>query len=133
MTSENKFGLLRRLLRTLGLSQQAADDVVNFIVDLLAGEPKAASSAIPSPLFPYHLREDFLSAAELNFFTTLQSAIGQKAVVCAKVALGDVFRVKKDDPSRFRIYTNKIDRKHVDFLLCDPVTMRPIAGIELDD
>lgn len=29
--------------------------------------------------------------------------------------------------------THKIDRKHVDFLLCDPVTMRPMVGIELDD
>lgn len=27
----------------------------------------------------------------------------------------------------------KIDRKHVDFLLCDPKILRPLAGIELDD
>ena len=29
--------------------------------------------------------------------------------------------------------SNKIDCKHVDFLLCDAKTMKPIAGIELDD
>lgn len=28
---------------------------------------------------------------------------------------------------------NRIDRKHVDFLLCDRDTLRPLAGIELDD
>jgi len=28
---------------------------------------------------------------------------------------------------------NRIDRKHVDFLLCDPATMRPLLGVELDD
>jgi hypothetical protein len=26
-----------------------------------------------------------------------------------------------------------VDRKHVDFLLCDPRTMRPLIGLELDD
>ena len=32
-----------------------------------------------------------------------------------------------------RIYTNKIDRKYVDFLLCNPKAVRPFLGIELDD
>jgi hypothetical protein len=45
----------------------------------------------------------------------------------------DVFWVKLNDNSQFRAYHNKIDRKHVDFLLCDPETMRPLVGIELDD
>lgn len=133
MTSENKFGLLRKMLRAIGLSQQAADDVVNFIVDLLVGESKDNSNAVQSPEFPYHLRDHFLSPAELNFFEVLRTVVGNRAVLCTKVALGDVFWVKKDDPSRFRIYTNKIDRKHVDFLLCDTTTMRPLVGIELDD
>lgn len=133
MTSDNKFGLLRKLLRTLGLSPQAADDVVNFIVDLLVGETKASSQSGQSPEFPYHLREHFLSPAELGFFEVLQTVVNNRAVLCTKVALGDIFWVKKDDPSRFRIYTNKIDRKHVDFLVCDSTTMRPLVGIELDD
>jgi hypothetical protein len=49
------------------------------------------------------------------------------------VSLGDLFFVSSKDPSEFRIYRNKIDRKHVDFLLCDPKTLRPLVGIELDD
>jgi hypothetical protein len=133
MTAENRFGLLRRLLRTLGLSQQSADDVVNFIVDLLAGESKSSSGAATNPEFPYHLRDHFLSPAELSFFEALQKAVNHRAVLLTKVALGDIFWVKKDEASRHRIYTNKIDRKHVDFLLCDPVTMQPLAGVELDD
>ena len=35
MAVDSKFGLLRKVLHMLGLSQQASDDVVNFIVDLL--------------------------------------------------------------------------------------------------
>jgi predicted RNA-binding Zn-ribbon protein involved in translation (DUF1610 family) len=132
MTSDNKFGMLRRMLRALGLSPQAADDVVNFILDLLAGERKDRTGEA-APEFPYRLRDHFLSPAELSFYGVLRSVMGPQATICAKVGLSDVFYVQRDDPSRYRIYTNKIDRKHVDFLLCDPDTMRPLVGIELDD
>jgi hypothetical protein len=130
--NENKFGLLRKMLRALGLSQTATDDVVNFISDLLAGEGKGQPGAA-SPDFPYHLRDNFLSPAELSFYGVLRTVVDSRATISAKVGLNDLFYVKREDPSRYRIYTNKIDRKHVDFLLCDPVTMRPIVGIELDD
>lgn len=85
------------------------------------------------PGFPYEVQRNFLSAAELNFFHTLRSVVGDQAVICSKVSLGDVFHVTGVDRSKFRAYRNKIDRKHVDFLLCDPGTMRPLVGIELDD
>ncbi len=134
MSSDKKFGMLRGLLRTIGLSQESADQVVDFIVDLLAGESKSQGATVPSAEFPYHLRDDFLSPAELSFYAVLRTAINGRVTLCSKVALGDLFYVKKgDDPSRWRIYTNKIDRKHVDFLLCDPLSMRPLVGIELDD
>lgn len=134
MSSDKKFGMLRGLLRTIGLSQESADQVVDFIVDLLAGEGKGERASASSAEFPYHLRDHFLSPAELSFCTVLRTAINGRAALCSKVALGDLFYVKKgDDTSHWRVYTNKIDRKHVDFLLCDPTTMRPLVGIELDD
>lgn len=131
MTSDSKFGMLRKVLRMLGLSQQASDDVVNFIVDLLAGEGK--DDKVKKPEFPYHLRDNFLSPAELSFFRVLREVVGEQATLCTKVGLNDLFWVKHSDPSRFRIYTNKIDRKHVDFVLCDPATMQPRVALELDD
>ncbi|PKN85274.1 MAG: topoisomerase [Chloroflexi bacterium HGW-Chloroflexi-8] len=54
-------------------------------------------------------------------------------MVLTKVSLGDLFKVKSSDSSKFRIYTNKIDRKHIDFLLCNPKSMIPFLAIELDD
>lgn len=132
MESQKKFGLLRGMLRTLGLSQEAADDVVNWIVDLLTGDGNG-KNAPPPPEFPYRLRDHFLSPAELSFMGVLRTAVGDRAALYTKVGLGDLFWVKSDDQSRFRIYTNKIDRKHVDFLLCDLATMQPLVGIELDD
>lgn len=131
MTSDSKFGMLRKVLRAIGLSQQASDDVVNFIVDLLSGESKDEQARKAE--FPYHLRDDFLSPAERSFFKVLREVVGERAILCTKVGLSDLFWVKHSDPSRFRIYTNKIDRKHVDFVLCDPATLQPLVALELDD
>jgi hypothetical protein len=50
-------------------------------------------------------------------------------VVCPKVALNDVFSIVR--PNENVHYFNKIFRKHVDFLLCHPKTMRPAFGVEL--
>jgi hypothetical protein len=59
--------------------------------------------------------------------------VGEQAVLTTKVSLGDLFYPKTGDRGENLRYRNKIDRKHVDFLLCDPQTMHPLMGIELDD
>lgn len=80
---------------------------------------------------PYRVRDDFLSPAELSFFRVLQLAAGGHVVIACKVNLGDMFFVAAS--SEKRAHRNRIDRKHVDFLLCSAKTMRPLVGIELDD
>lgn len=80
---------------------------------------------------PYRLRDDFLSPAELSFYRVLVAAIGNRAVICPKVNLNDLFFVSRSQ--HIQRHRNKIDRKHVDFLLCHPETMRPACAIELDD
>ncbi|RMG86587.1 MAG: DUF2726 domain-containing protein [Chloroflexi bacterium] len=129
MENKKKFGMLRRVLKAIGLSEQAAGEVIDFIIVLLGG----SSDKQAQNEFPYYLREDFLSPAELEFYKILRTILKQHAMVFAKVNLNDIFMVKKSDYREFRIYTNKIDRKHVDFLICHPLTLKPIAGVELDD
>lgn len=85
------------------------------------------------PRIPIAVRDDFLSPAEQNFYLVLKAAVADSTIICPKVALGDLFYAKITDPSQNRSYTNKIDRKNVDFLLRDPQTLRPRAGLELDD
>lgn len=85
----------------------------------------------PVATLPYRLRDDFLSPAEYSFYRVLVAAVGNRAVVCPKVNLNDVFFVAR--PNENQAYRNKIDRKHVDFLLCHPATMNPLGGVELDD
>ena len=80
---------------------------------------------------PYRQRDDFLSSAEFSFYQVLAAAISSSYIICPKVNLADVFFVKNCEKSQ--TYRNKIDRKHVDFLLCDSVSMKPVLGVELDD
>jgi hypothetical protein len=130
MQSQHNFSLLRRILTALGLSKEATDDIVERIQDLLSVKNDKSPDA---PEFPYFVRDPFLSPAEHNFFMVLRSVVSDSALISIKVGLGDLFCATSSDPSKYRIYTNKIDRKHVDFLLCDPKTVQPILGIELDD
>ena len=127
--SNEKFSIIRGPLKFLGLSDEAIDKTIDFISDLLF-EKDEKSSKIE---YPYHLVDEFISAAELNFFFNLKTAIGDSAQIFSKVKLSDLFYAKTGDFGKNRTYTNKIDRKHVDFLLCDPKTLKPILGIELDD
>lgn len=90
------------------------------------GRPAATGTDLP-----FRLRDDFLSAAEYSFYRVLLSAVGNRAAICPKVNLADLFFVAR--PNANQGLRNRIDRKHVDFLLCDPATMKPRCGIELDD
>lgn len=131
MQSQNKFPVLRRLLRAIGLSSEAVDDILERIEDFLSGEKEEKASHKPE--YPYCLRDDFLSPAEHSFFMVLKSVVADTALISIKVGLGDLFYARSSDASQYRIYMNKIDRKHVDFLLCDSKTVKPILAIELDD
>ncbi len=87
-------------------------------------------SAPVGPL-PYRVRDDFLSQAEISLHRVLRSALSTHATICTKVRLADVFFVSR--PDKNRVFFNRIIQKHVDFLVCDPRSMRPLVAIELDD
>ena len=94
----------------------------------MAPKPKQAEA-----YFPYHVRDDFLSPAEISFYHVLQTIIGDEAVVCPKVSLGDLFYAASGDYGENRSWMNRIDRKHVDFLICNAGSLQPTLGVELDD
>lgn len=112
-TTTEKSGCLTTLLRWLGLVP--------------------TQKPTQEEILPFHLRDDFLSRAELSFYHVMQSAVADWAVVCPKVSLAELFFAKTGDYGTNRSWMNRINRKHMDFLLCDPKTMRPLLGVELDD
>ena len=115
------------------MTSQQKPGCLSFFAHLFGPTPKAATPAadpIIEPL-PYRVRDDFLSPAELSFFHVLHQAVGQTMVICPKVSLGDLFYPTTGPENQ--TYRNKISRKHIDFLLCEPQSMRPLLGLELDD
>lgn len=78
---------------------------------------------------PYRLREHFLSSPELALLRVLQKMVGRHYLICPKVALNDIFYVAR--PNENVHFFNKFFRKHVDFLLCEPDTLKPAFGIEM--
>lgn len=78
---------------------------------------------------PFRLREKFMSSPEAALFRALQSMAGKHYVVCPKVSLNDIFYIVR--PNENVHFFNKIFRKHVDFLLCDPRSLQPAFGVEM--
>jgi predicted RNA-binding Zn-ribbon protein involved in translation (DUF1610 family) len=128
--TKDRFPLLRKILKAIGLPQEAIDDIVERILDWLSTKDEPAAGPV---VLPFKLRDDFLSSAELSFCQVLRAVLCDRAVICPKVNLGDLFFVATGDHRKNRALANRVDRKHVDFLVCEPKTMRPILGIELDD
>jgi hypothetical protein len=99
------------------------------ILQLFKGKSR---EAIPSPTqLPFRVRDNFLSHAELSFYKVLSSVIRDRAVIFTKVRLADIFFVS--NPNENLSQFNRISQRHVDFLLCQPDTIKPIVGVELDD
>ena len=86
--------------------------------------------AQPLPL-PYKTRDDFLSPAEASLFRLISSHLQGRVMVFPKVRLADIFFVAR--PNENLSFVNRIAQRHLDFLVCDPISLRPLAGIELDD
>ena len=78
---------------------------------------------------PYRLRKQFLSLPELALYSALREMAGDRYIICPKVALNDIFYIQR--PNENVHFYNKIFRKHVDFLLCEPGSMKPVFGVEL--
>lgn len=78
---------------------------------------------------PYRLRKQFLSFTELSLLSVLLEMAQGHYIVCPKVSLNDIFYIQR--PNENVHFYNKIFRKHVDFLLCEPDSMKPVFGVEV--
>ncbi len=93
----------------------------------LFGGGKAAAVELP-----YALEDQLLTNAEVSFYHVLARATGAAYAVCPKVRLADILSITVKGGGRMSAF-NRISAKHVDFLLCDPQTMKPVLAVELDD
>lgn len=81
--------------------------------------------------YPYGKRDAFMSPAEISFFHVLKSILPAEYHLTVKVRIADLVYVKR--PHENQGARNRIDRKHVDFVICELKTMDPKLVVELDD
>ncbi len=82
-------------------------------------------------IYPYGVRDEFLSPAEISFFHVLKGVLEPGYYLITKVRLGDLFFVRQ--PHLNQAARNSIERKHVDYVICDAGSMQPLLAVELDD
>jgi len=99
------------------------------LLAVLSGQPPSGSGEQP---LPYQSRDYLLSPAERSFFGVLHSVAGSDYFIFAKVRLADVLTIQRKTESR-QSHLNRIQSKHIDFLLCDREQVRPLLVIELND
>lgn len=81
---------------------------------------------------PYRLRDAVLSPAERSFYGVLSQAVGSNVVIFAKMRLADIVQVPAKT-EQWQAAFNRVSAKHVDFVLCDARSIKPLLAIELDD
>ncbi|MFT6579266.1 MAG: hypothetical protein ACJAW0_001709 [Zhongshania sp.] len=84
--------------------------------------------------FPYQQAGPLFTPAERSFLGVLDQAVAGRARVFGKVRVGDVLSPRKGlQRGASSTARNKIDRKHFDFVLCDPSDLSVMCVVELDD
>ena len=96
----------------------------------IAGEEQSIEAV--EDRLPYRRMKYLFSKAERSFFDVLEQIVEDRYVVFAKVRMADLLYIAKGTPKR-QSFQNRINCKHIDFVLCDPKFISPILAIELDD
>ena len=81
---------------------------------------------------PYERRGGLLSPGAINLLHALQLAIRDDWLVFSMVRLADIIKVRPKT-RKFQTWNNRIQGKHLDFVLCDIDTLDVKLAIELED
>jgi hypothetical protein len=95
--------------------------------------PKTNVSKKEEAQLPYRRRDYLLTLTEREFFNVLYPIVQKHdALLFCKVRLEDLLWLPKGTEERWS-WRGKIKSRHVDFVICNKETIRPLVAIELDD
>jgi hypothetical protein len=121
--------------------------LVDFLLQLFGFKPEQKTEPLvppkPKPLVPpkpetivkpeYRKTYSLMTFQERKFYrTVLLKELGSHYLIFSKVRLGDLIWIA-NEPTEKKRYSNQIQCKHIDFVLCDKSTLEPVLVIELDD
>lgn len=82
----------------------------------------------------FERKEHLFSPAERSFLGVLDQAINSQYRIFGKVRLGDIVKPAKGlNPSKKTTASNRINQKHVDFVICSATDLALLGVVELDD
>jgi Protein of unknown function (DUF2726)/Topoisomerase DNA binding C4 zinc finger len=106
--------------------------VVTILKNLNISSPSPSNQ--PDLELTFESCGELFSPAERSFFGVLQQALGNSYAVFGKVRLGDVVQpVKGLGKGLSQTARNKVNLKHIDFVICRADDLSLIATVELDD
>lgn len=97
----------------------------------LKGTERATDGWGPAE-FRYSRVDSLLTPGERAFYSVLVDAVDGRFEIMVKVRLADLLEVAEGGPAH-RSALNRVMSKHVDMVLCEVGTLRPVLAIELDD
>ncbi|WPJ98097.1 DUF2726 domain-containing protein [Coraliomargarita algicola] len=113
-------GLARSLMSKPGTKNQASS--------------KAKLDTNQETKLPYQACKSLLTPNEHAFFKVLQPLVEPHWHLFAKVRMEDIIEVPKELEYREKqSLRGRIKSRHIDFVICDPTTLKVLTCIELDD
>ncbi|MDP1814529.1 MAG: DUF2726 domain-containing protein [Leadbetterella sp.] len=83
----------------------------------------------------YQKKNRVMNESEQALFINLQKALGDTHIVLSKVRIEDFVEVNKEKAHSYKNHwglRGRIKSRHVDFLVCDRASTKPLLAIELD-
>ncbi|OGK56462.1 MAG: hypothetical protein A2665_00770 [Candidatus Zambryskibacteria bacterium RIFCSPHIGHO2_01_FULL_46_30] len=79
-------------------------------------------------------RDRVMNSSEQALFINLQKVLGERFIILSKVRIEDFVEVVRNGFDQRKVYGNRarIKSRHVDFLICEALTTKPVLAIELD-
>lgn len=91
-----------------------------------------SESIAVKPQYKYFRKQFIMTKAENDFYQTLQQAIGSAYIIVPQAHL-TLFLDHKVTGQNWKAARSVINRKSVDFLICNRSYYNPLVAIELDD
>jgi hypothetical protein len=104
--------------------------LVGFLNLFFGGETSRST-----PLPKVTVNKFFVTDAERSFFQVLRRVVGDRGHVLTQVPLRQLLFFpgnNKTNPGRAS-WHGRVSQRTIDFVVCDPATLRPLVAIELDD
>ena len=99
--------------------------LLRFLDEQVSSKPRSSRYA-------YKAKQSLITNSEKNFLSILQELFGNQYYINSQVHL-DALLDSKVEGQYWKAASSHINRKSVDFVICDRENMRPLVAIELDD